>query len=414
MRTKQSTRTKQNKHAYRAKNAERILTPSLQGKHVEAIAEDVKYIKSFVALHNKNKTFDSLKSLLTRLQKAIVQKLINKNSPFASEIKVLQEHLIKLVKNSQKSGGLKISIDEELLNKLVKIAGGERVYGSIGYIKRFISMQGKKVEVDKAERFVSQAEKAIKDNKISKEDPYLDKVKTAIKSVKDFIAKKNSIVDISSAELNGLMGIIEGCGCDLHGVDEYSRPSGVMNSLDFVKLKFDNRQFIGKWLKLIGNPAKRFTAMVYGRPKFGKSYLCIDFAGYLAREHGSVLYVAAEEELDATLQEKIKAQEAALPKLDVSDVLPKDISHYDFVFLDSVSKLKLTPEALDKLKKANPKTSFIYIFQVTKDGKFRGRNDFQHDVDVVIEVPEKGRAIQFGRFNQGGEIQIFEEEMSFK
>lgn len=33
-----------------------------------------------------------------------------------------------------------------------------------------------------------------------------------------------------------------------------------------------------------------------------------------------------------------------------------------------------------------------------------------HDVDVVIEIPELGRAVQFGRFNQGGEMQIFEEE----
>jgi len=38
---------------------------------------------------------------------------------------------------------------------------------------------------------------------------------------------------------------------------------------------------------------------------------------------------------------------------------------------------------------------------------FRGENSFQHDVDVVIEVPEKGRAVQFGRFNQGGDISIF-------
>jgi hypothetical protein len=31
---------------------------------------------------------------------------------------------------------------------------------------------------------------------------------------------------------------------------------------------------------------------------------------------------------------------------------------------------------------------------------------------VVIEVPERGKAIQFGRFNQGGEIEIFANEYS--
>jgi len=59
------------------------------------------------------------------------------------------------------------------------------------------------------------------------------------------------------------------------------------------------------------------------------------------------------------------------------------------------------------LKSANPRISFIYVFQVIKNGQFRGNNDFQHDVDIVIEVPEKGRAVQYGRYNQGGEMDIF-------
>ena len=43
----------------------------------------------------------------------------------------------------------------------------------------------------------------------------------------------------------------------------------------------------------------------------------------------------------------------------------------------------------------------------TKEEKFRRANSFQHDVDVVIEVPEKGKAVQYCRFNQGGEVSIF-------
>ncbi len=85
----------------------------------------------------------------------------------------------------------------------------------------------------------------------------------------------------------------------------------------------------------------------------------------------------------------------------------EDLGAYDFVFLDSVNKLRLSPEELDAFKKEYPETSFIYIFQTTKLGNFRGGNEFQHDVDVVIEVAEKGKAIQFGRFNQGGAIDIF-------
>ena len=180
-----------------------------------------------------------------------------------------------------------------------------------------------------------------------------------------------------------------------------------MNSLDFANMEFDTIGFTGKWLDFIGDPSKGFTAMVFGKPKMGKSYLCIDFAGYLARNHGKVLYVAKEEKLDATLQKKLNDTNVKHPNLFVSDYLPEDVSGYDFVFIDSVNKMELQPKDLDELKAANPGVSFIYVFQTTKEGNFRGSNHFQHDVDVVIEIPEKGQAIQNGRFNQGGEMQIF-------
>ena len=180
-----------------------------------------------------------------------------------------------------------------------------------------------------------------------------------------------------------------------------------MSSTDVVKLNFKKLGFIGKWKKLIGDPSAGFRAMIFGKPKMGKSYLAVDFAGYLARQHGTVLYVAKEEGIDDTLQKKLKDKNVAHPDLYVGDYLPEDLSAYDFVFLDSVNKLGLMPEDLDRLNKTYPHTSFIDVFQTTKQGNFRGGNEFQHDVDVVIEVPEKGKAVQFGRFNQGGELNIF-------
>ncbi len=66
-------------------------------------------------------------------------------------------------------------------------------------------------------------------------------------------------------------------------------------------------------------------------------------------------------------------------------------------------------QELDVLEKKYPKTSFVYIFQTTKDGNFKGGMEYKHNVDVVIEVPEKGIATQYGRYNQGGEIKIFDQ-----
>jgi predicted ATP-dependent serine protease len=112
-------------------------------------------------------------------------------------------------------------------------------------------------------------------------------------------------------------------------------------------------------------------------------------------------YVAKEEKLDATLQKKLNDTNVKNPNLFVSDYLPGDVSEFDFVFIDSVNKMELQPNDLEELKTKFPNVSFIYVFQTTKEGNFRGSNHFQHDVDVVIEIPEKGKAVQNGRFNQG-------------
>jgi hypothetical protein len=98
--------------------------------------------------------------------------------------------------------------------------------------------------------------------------------------------------------------------------------------------------------------------------------------------------------------------------LSVTGRLPSNLNSYDFIFLDSVNRLGLTVEDLRLLKSQYPSKSFIYIFQSTKQGNFRGENGFQHDVDVVIEVPEIGKAVQMGRFNQGGEMNIFEHSQA--
>jgi len=45
-----------------------------------------------------------------------------------------------------------------------------------------------------------------------------------------------------------------------------------------------------------------------------------------------------------------------------------NLSHFDFVFIDSVSKGKVDNEKLNQLIADNPKTAFIFIFHSTKSG----------------------------------------------
>jgi hypothetical protein len=309
-----------------------------------------------------------------------------------------------------------------------------KISTEIQFIQRFLEFNDKVLYKKTFEIFIDELQKAIQEKKITKKSPVAKDIMdiqkamlsafnsmsnakhfilkpTTVKRLKSIIEKyENAYEDIDTTYLKvkkkpiGLSGINQ---VSDQNSEPVTQPINIMKSTDFMNLQFNTLGFKDKWLNFIGDPAPGFTAMVFGMPKFGKSYLCIEFAGYLARNHGKVLYVAKEEKLDKTLQDKLKDKNVAHENLTVSDAVPTDVSPYDFIFLDSINKLRLSPEDLEKLKANNKGKSFIYVFQATKGGQFKGNNEFQHDVDVVIEVPELGKATQYGRFNQGGEMDIF-------
>lgn len=377
---------------------------------VERISDDLRMIKRFVLMHDKVKTQNQIRLFISALQKAIAEKRIRKTSEFAKEINDIQDYLIKFHGRFQTANEkIHVTIGDKKRSHYLTLVGKQAELRSVKFIKSYINLQGKAIPNIKAKNLYNRIANAINNGKLSKKDRYFNEVDQIMSTLKSFVKKnvEEGELVVSSKELNGLQGIVAGCACDeLHGINSTPRNT-IMSSTDIVNLEFEKLGFQGKWLNLIGDPSSGFTAMIFGKPKMGKSYLAVDFAGYLARNHGTVLYVAREEGIDDTLQQKLKDKNVAHPDLYVGDFLPEDLGAYDFVFLDSVNKLRLSPEELDAFKKEYPETSFIYIFQTTKLGNFRGGNEFQHDVDVVIEVAEKGKAIQFGRFNQGGAIDIF-------
>lgn len=377
---------------------------------VERISDEVRFIKRFVNLHGKTKTKEELLWFINSLQKAIVEKKIRKTSPHAEQVRYIQGRLIETFN----SMGAKIAIKlkESTLEELKAIAADEMVLRSVGFIKRYINLNGKPGMKQKAKELLAQIRRAYEKEIIINSDPYIVELSHVKKHLENFLAEKSAkVLEIEKNTLNGLEGIINGCSCqNLNGFDgEEIAPEKpvIMNSMDFANMRFKTLGIKGKWLQLIGDPSTNFTVMVFGKPKMGKSYLCIDFAGYLARNHGKVLYIAKEEGLDKTLQDKLNDKDVKHPNLYVASVLPESLAFYDFIFFDSVNKLGLAPDDLNRLKAMYPEKAFIYIFQTTKEGKFRGANTFQHDVDSVIEVPERGKAVQYGRFNQGGEMKIF-------
>jgi hypothetical protein len=376
---------------------------------VERIPDEVRFIKRFVHFDGKTKTKEELLRFINSLQKAILEKKIRKTSVYAEEIRYIQRKLI----DTYNSMGAKIALElkPETVEKLQYIAVSEKIMPAVSFIKRYINLNGKTGVKDKAKVLLGQINRAVEKGQITDSDPYIVEIHDIKKHLEQLLSDKNvKVLQIEQNSLNGLSGIVNGCGCQhLSGIGDADTESDpvIMNSMDFADMRFRTLGFKGKWLQLIGDPSTNFTVMVFGKPKMGKSYLCVDLAGYLARNHGKVLYVAREEGLDKTLQDKLNDKDVKHPNLYMASTLPASLAPYDFVFFDSVNKLGLTPEDLNRLKAMYPDKSFVYIFQTTKDGKFRGANTFQHDVDSVVEVPERGKAVQYGRFNQGGEIQIF-------
>jgi hypothetical protein len=286
--------------------ARRISISTEAAKPVEHVDEEVRFVKRFVLLHGKEKTKEHILSFINSLQKAIVEKRIRKTSHYAEQIKYIQNSLIKVYNSMGKNTSLKIR--DNVLTEMLEIAGSEKVRLSISYLKRYIGMQGKEITKEKAEKLLHIITGALDNEKVPGNDPYMEKMKKVLSSLRAYVKDVTTpnILPIQEATLAGIQRALDGCGCGKHncntngleGLNEGQlTPDTVMSSMDFAKVQFKTLGFTGKWLQLIGDPSSNFTAMVFGKPKMGKSFLCIDFAGYLARNHGKVLYVAREEGL---------------------------------------------------------------------------------------------------------------------
>jgi len=190
---------------------------------------------------------------------------------------------------------------------------------------------------------------------------------------------------------------------------------GIMSASDLMNFKYNKYDFFGKWGDFVGQPSINFHAMIYGRPKQGKSILSVQWAKYLSENFGKVLYVDSEEGFSVTLQKKVMEFAMDNPNLDFANF--RDFEQiknavnrggYRFVFIDSVNYIRITPEDVEDIKAENPQTAFITIQQATKNGNFRGSQEFAHNCDMVIRV-EAGMASHQGRFQEPTEMAVFDQ-----
>lgn len=168
--------------------------------------------------------------------------------------------------------------------------------------------------------------------------------------------------------------------------------------------------FTDEWKRLFDEPDIRFSTLVRGKAKQGKSTYCMKFAQY-ASQFGRVLYVSAEERLNSkTLQNRL--DQCGVTSEKVRFIHTKKLSEverviqtggYRFVIIDSVQHIKLKYEDFERLRVhfRRRKLSWHLIMQM-------GENitKWEHEVDVLVEV-KGGRAYTHGRYKAADSMEIF-------
>lgn len=409
---------------------------------VISLGEDVKFIKRFIGFHNKNKPIISLLNFIKALQRAIVQKIIPKTSAYADDIRKIQNRAVQFYNDHAEETEIKVVINDHDLARYVGISGGEKVYKSIGLIKRFISMQGKEMELAKVDTYLKSISKA----NLTDEDPYFDKVQTIV----DYIQKrkKGKPVKVEEQELNGLQGIVEGCGCHHLGKiydsgqkelrqchsKKYSDAkkgacshhsgvkkqkkckelNGIMTAEEVAVQEYETLDFDGKYKALMGNPASNFDMMLFGIAGSGKTTYLLQFAHYLCTKfYKPTLYVSGEEYNSLPLTLKIRELPSLPAKLFFAkniDTVPIPLESFSFIILDSVTDLGINLDTYKRLRDEYPEAAFIVILQTRKDGQFKGGKEWEHEMEVAGVIESGTVSIYKNRYGVKGQLNFFEDK----
>jgi hypothetical protein len=401
---------------------------ALPVKKASQIPVELNFIKKFVNLQNRVKSKTQIYTLVRTLQKAIVEKLIRKTSPYASQIEYIQNFLVRF-HNGMRGSTLTVVIPEARhaeLSKLCAVTWADHVK----VIRAFINILNatKTGLKEKARALLSKIEN----------QRFPENARPAIASIRrslsDYLSGKTDAPLVKEMTLAGLYGLAGGNGLgfapdtpsdgassnaspDAPAPADTSAPAAapstpapgaVVSSPAFKNASFKTMGFTGRWAQLIGDPTEPFRMMIWGTGGSGKSTLAIELAKYIAKDlNRRVLYVANEEGAGATLHEKMTRLGAFHPNLFIAATVPPRLMEYDFVFIDSVSSAGIDLTRFEEAAKAYPRLSWALMFQTTKDGNFLGDKNWQHAVDVEIYTFEGRAKALKNRFGGKEEITVF-------
>lgn len=403
---------------------------------VEMISPEVAFIREWALMDGKQKSIERIAGFLKRLQMAIVEKRIRKDSPLAKDITEVQKMAIKLHKQMEKSPRkmFTVQIPTAWHNKLLHAAGLQHLMPTVQFIKAYLRMMGKPVARQRAIGLHNRIRNAASKDKFSADDPYVNELRQIVNSIRAFAdsKKRNGVLEIHPAQLNGLQGIIDGCKChSLQGfddeadeefassddeqtlsenhedyVDEDSESPKSMTVEEARKRHYELLDYNDPRFDFLGKMARKFTMMIHGLPGAGKTTFLLLFAEFLAKNFGPVLYVSPEEYDTPTMTMMLDRLNINVPTNFhiVERIDDDDPSKFDFVIIDSVNDHDLTYPEFRKLKSKYKDQSFINVFQTTKDNDFRGVQKWKHKSDLACIVDNGQVEITKSRFGSLGNV----------
>jgi len=178
-----------------------------------------------------------------------------------------------------------------------------------------------------------------------------------------------------------------------------SKPHGrskvrtILSAKEYRDAEIPEIPFTGKWKYLIGNPQEGFHTMLHGKPGQGKTSFALQFADYFDRIHGKTIYLTAEQKgLNKSFQSALR-RFAPNAKFDIHTEPPKSLNDliksigaFKLAILDSIDHLGLNWADIKEIKEQCPKTALVTIHHSTKEGRFKGGQELEHECDISIRM----------------------------
>jgi len=174
-----------------------------------------------------------------------------------------------------------------------------------------------------------------------------------------------------------------------------------MTAKEAVKLDIKKIPFGEYYGKLLGHPQPGFLMIVHGPPWNGKTFFSVGFAKYLAENFGNVLYATPEQYGSLALQSllsEVKAGELTQMVLTKKIQDAGDLRRFDFLFIDSATAHRLRTPDIEALREKHPSLCIVVILQSTKDGGFRGGQEWAHDADIKLRIENCTAYVDKNRF----------------